>query len=110
MSEPKPPAPDGKEPYEVLKGLKFPKEYGLYAVDLLVKDLQAAQLLYDNQKALGLKLRSTAGWIGPNSQQPTIAERLALANAIAERRRELADERERDRARVAANQGPGPKR
>lgn len=107
MSEPKPPPPpDGKEPYEVLKGLKFPKEYGLYPVDLLVKDLQAAQLLYDNQKALGIKIRSLSGWIAPGNQQLSLADRLALANAIAERRRELAEERER--GRLAA--GPPPKK
>lgn len=104
MSEQKP-GPDGKESYEVLKSLKFPKDYGLYAVDLLIKDLQAAQVLYDNQKALGLRLRSTTGWMGQNSQQPSIAERLALANAIADRRRELSEERERERGRVIANQG-----
>jgi hypothetical protein len=102
MSEPKPPAPDAKESYEVLKGLKFPKDYGLYAVDLLVKDLQAAQVLYDNQKALGIKLRAASGWIAPNNPHLSLADRLALANAIAERRRELAEERERERDRARA--------
>jgi hypothetical protein len=44
--------------------------------------------------------------MGQNNQQPSIAERLALANAIADRRRELSDERERERGRVIANQTP----
>jgi hypothetical protein len=89
--------PGGKESYDVLKGLTFPKEYGLYAVDLLVKDLQAAQVLYDNQKALHIKLRGLTNWITPNTPQLSVTERLAIANAIAERRRELSEERERNR-------------
>ncbi len=96
MSEQKPP-PDGKEPYEVLKGLAFPKEYGLYAVDLFVKDLLAAQLVFDHQKALGLKLRGPGNWLAPTQQQLNLSDRIALANAIAERRRELSEDRERAR-------------
>jgi hypothetical protein len=89
--------PGGKESYDVLKGLNFPKEYGLYAVDLLVKDLQAAQVIYDHQKALNIKLRGLTNWISPNNPQLSVIERLAIANAIAERRRELSEERERNR-------------
>jgi hypothetical protein len=89
--------PGSKDSYEVLKGLAFPKEYGLYAVDLLVKDLQAAQVLYDHQKALNIKLRGLTNWITPNTPQLSVTERLAIANAIAERRRELSEERERNR-------------
>jgi hypothetical protein len=95
MNEQKP--PDGKETYEVLKALHFPPDYGLYAVELLVKDLQAAQILYDNQKALGIKIRGLTGWMSPSAQQLSVSDRLALADAIAVRRRELAEERERGR-------------